>query len=247
MGGLLIDTLAHNFLKSVTDFDEKSYLYYDWMCRDFFLYLSELPEQDYFAALGSGQRVKVKDKFQKKAQLAYDLTLEAIAETDEAKWGEKWRKIFGLPFPVVETVQKAEARSLALESARNTEQFIEHQHPLDIRASLKIECDVSQNGFREWKLRELLRQKMPLRVKKSLRFYVVEHNISGQFQVHWKVLNRGAEAIKKDCIRGQIMRDDGSMSITESTSFSGDHIVECYAVQNGVVIAKDRIHVPIAY
>jgi len=45
MGGLLIDTLAYNFLKSTTDFEDKSYLYYDWMVRDFFQYLSDLPDQ----------------------------------------------------------------------------------------------------------------------------------------------------------------------------------------------------------
>lgn len=44
MGGLLIDTLAHNFLKSTTEYDEKSYLYYDYLSRDFFEYLAELPK-----------------------------------------------------------------------------------------------------------------------------------------------------------------------------------------------------------
>ncbi|WP_229656332.1 nucleotide-binding domain-containing protein [Burkholderia pseudomallei] len=247
MGGLLIDTLAHNFLKDVPEFDDKSYLYYDWLCRDFFFFLSELPDQDYFAALGSGQRVKVKDKFQAKAKNAYDLSLKAIAEADEEKQCEKWRKIFGMPFPAAVTIQKSEARSIALDSARNTEQFIEQQYPIDIRNTLKIECDVSQNGFREARLRELLRRAMPLRIKKNLRFYVTDHNIPGSFEVYWKVLNRGPEAIRRDCIRGQIRRDSGAMSISESTDFSGDHIVECYAVKNGVVIAKDRIHVPITY
>lgn len=55
MGGLLIDTLAHRFLTSTTAFDDKSYLYYDWMVRDFFEYLSELdPGQMEYGALGSG-------------------------------------------------------------------------------------------------------------------------------------------------------------------------------------------------
>lgn len=57
MGGLLIDTLTYNFLKSTNEYDEKSYLYYDYMSRDFFKFLSERPDQDYYAALGSGQRV----------------------------------------------------------------------------------------------------------------------------------------------------------------------------------------------
>ncbi|WP_228383531.1 nucleotide-binding domain-containing protein [Pseudomonas aeruginosa] len=48
-----------------------------------------------------------------------------------------------------------------------------------------------------------------------------------------------------NCIRGQIVSDSGRGEITEHTSFNGDHIVECYIVKNGVVVAKNRIHVPI--
>ncbi|KVL13098.1 SMODS domain-containing nucleotidyltransferase [Burkholderia cepacia] len=252
MGGLLIDTLAHNFLKSTEDYDTRSYLYYDWMCRDFFLYLSDLPDQDYFAALGSGQRVKVKDKFTKRAKIAYELSLKAIEESDLPKQCDKWKKVFGSPFPSRTTLQKSEAVA-ALEaaavfgSARNTEQYIELQRPIDVRHAIKIDCDVSQNGFREARLTEMIRRRLPLRVQKRLRFYVSDHNIPGEFEVYWKVLNRGPEAIRKDCIRGQIVRDDGTLSINESTDFSGDHIVECYAVKNGIVIAKDRILVPITY
>jgi len=73
MGGLLIDTLAHNFLKSTNEYDDKSFLYYDYLSRDFFKYLADQPDQDYYAALGSGQRVKVKQKFQKKAKKAHEL------------------------------------------------------------------------------------------------------------------------------------------------------------------------------
>lgn len=31
----------------------------------------------------------------------------------------------------------------------------------------------------------------------------------------------------------------------ETTDFNGEHIVECFAIQNGVVVAKGRIKVPI--
>ena len=89
MGGLLIDTLAYNFLNSTTDYDNKSYPYYDCMSRDFFKFLSELPEQTEYAALGSRQRVKVKKKFQKKAKKAYDLCVEAINANNS---NEKWKK-----------------------------------------------------------------------------------------------------------------------------------------------------------
>ena len=64
MGGLLIDTLAHDCLMGSDEYDSKSYLHYDWISRDYSLYLSELPQQDYFLALGSRQRIQVKKPFQ---------------------------------------------------------------------------------------------------------------------------------------------------------------------------------------
>ena len=99
MGGLLIDTLAYNFLKSTDYYDNKSYLYYDLMSRDFFKYLADQPNQDYYAALGSGQRVKVKQKFQKKAQKAHDLCLKAIEAKNTDSVNDKWKKVYGRPFP----------------------------------------------------------------------------------------------------------------------------------------------------
>jgi len=46
IGGLLIDTLAYNYLNLTNYYDSKSFLYYDELSRDFFEYLSELPRQD---------------------------------------------------------------------------------------------------------------------------------------------------------------------------------------------------------
>jgi hypothetical protein len=81
--------------------------------------------------------------------------------------------------------------------------------------------------------------------RKNLEFWVNKITVPAPYLIKWKVLNRGDVARRKDCIRGQIVSDGGRMRKTESTSFRGDHIVECYAVKDGVVVAKDRIHVPI--
>lgn len=244
MGGLLIDTLAHNFLKSTSDYDDKSFTYYDWMTRDFFQYLMNEPDKDHYQALGSGQDVKVKKKFQKKAKKAYELSLKAIeaGETDEAN--DKWKKIFGRPFPASASVQKA----AFLEAAhywRDTEEFIEVKYPIDIRYNLEIDCDVSQNGQVETLLRKLLSRTMKLSPKKSLAFKVVSIDVPQPFEIKWKILNRGDVAKRRDCIRGQIIDDGGDMQRVESTDFEGEHMVECFAVKNGVVVAKDRIDVPI--
>lgn len=244
MGGLLIDTLAHNFLKSTNEYDDKSFLYYDYLSRDFFKYLADQPDQDYYAALGSGQRVKVKQKFQKKAKKAHELCQKAIAAKNTDTVNDKWKKVYGRPFPAKATVNKADTSQL-LESWRNTEEFIEDRYPVDIRYSLKIECEVSQNGYRQHYLTEMLINHIPLLANKKLKFWVFHIDVPGTYSIEWKVLNKGDEARRRDSVRGQIVPDKGHKEKIENTLFRGGHIVECYAIQNGVVVAKDRIEVPI--
>jgi hypothetical protein len=91
----------------------------------------------------------------------------------------------------------------------------------------------------------MLAQRIPLLARKSLEFTIAEIDVPGDYSIAWKVLNRGAEARSRNQIRGQILPDQGQHRRTESTSFKGDHVVECYAIKDGVVVAKDRIHVPI--
>ncbi|MDQ8180361.1 hypothetical protein [Pelagicoccus sp. SDUM812005] len=64
MGGLLIDTLAYQFIEN-WEYRDKSYLYYDYMSRDFFRYLANQDkEKSYWKAPGSGQYVYKKGNFQ---------------------------------------------------------------------------------------------------------------------------------------------------------------------------------------
>lgn len=246
IGGLLIDTLAYNFLNTTSEYDTKSFLYYDFLNRDFFKYLSDLPEQDRYEAPGSGQHVKVKKAFQRKAKKAHKLCLDAIEAENNVGVNDKWKKVYGRPFPS-RVEQVAESTSIANTKAwDDTEQFIEDRYPVDIRYSLKIDCLVKQNGFQEHRLRDMIARLIPLMPRKTLEFEIVEINVPGDYSIEWKVLNRGEEARKRNKIRGQIVPDEGHHRKTEPTSFKGDHIVECYAIKNGIVVAKDRIHVPIS-
>jgi hypothetical protein len=206
----------------------------------------EQPNQDYYGALGSGQRVKVKKKFQRKAKKAYNLCLKAIESGDTDAAFDKWKKVFGRPFPSSSiTLAEGKLATYSSQTWDNTEQFIEDLFPIDIRYDLRIDCDVLQNGFRENLLSEFLRNKFRLQPNKTLKFRIVESNVEGENHIYWKVLNRGDEAKRKNCIRGHITLDSGNMKKVEHTSFRGEHRVECYAVKNGVVVAKDRIDVPI--
>lgn len=245
MGGLLLDTLAHNFLKTTDFYDDKSYLYYDFLSRDFFEYLSNLPNQDYYAAPGSGQRVKVKKKFQAKAKKAYYLCIKAIEAEKTKGVTNKWKKVYGRPFPANKEVAEEAATAKASQGWRNTEQFIENQYPIDIRHTLTIDCKVTQNGFREQLLRTMLAGRISLLPNKKLHFWVTSCDVPEADEFLWKILNRGDVAKRRDCIRGQIVPDKGHREKDETTNFKGDHVVECYAVKNGVIVAKDRILVPI--
>lgn len=240
MGGLLIDTLAYNFFQSTTAYDTATTASYDAVVCDFFKFLSEEDDHEHYAALGSGQRVKVKKKFQRKAKNAYELCLEAIDAEGTAKANKSWRLVFGQPVPSAETTEATRAAY----PFNNTEEFVEDRYPVDIRYDLSIDCTVTQDGFRTHYLRDMLAKLLPLKPQKSLKFSITECAVPEPYTIKWKVLNRGDEAERRNMVRGQIIDSDSSKH-DEATNFRGEHYVDCYVIKEGVVVARDRIAVPI--
>ena len=102
IGGLLIDTLAYNFLENWS-YRDKSYFYYDFMSRDFFNYMAnQNSTQSYWLAPGSNQQVYRKGLFEYKAKRCYNISLEAIdadGKGYEYTRNQKWREIYGTEFP----------------------------------------------------------------------------------------------------------------------------------------------------
>lgn len=102
LNGIIIDTLAYKFIEDY-EYKDKSYLYYDYMMRDFFKYLVDIdPEQQYWLAPGSKRYVWRKGNFHNKAKQAYNKSLEAIEyELNDYHYSAKllWRDIFGSKFP----------------------------------------------------------------------------------------------------------------------------------------------------
>lgn len=104
IGGLLIDTLAYQFIEN-WEYRDKSYLYYDFMSRDFFKWMADQDSnQAYWKAPGSGQHVYGKGLFQYKAKRCYNISLEAIEHemaSPKREWSakQKWREIYGTSFP----------------------------------------------------------------------------------------------------------------------------------------------------
>ena len=101
IGGLLIDTLAYQFIKDWPHRTD-SFLYYDWMTRDFFEFLkNQDPQKGYWLAVGSGQYVWRKGDFEYKALRCYNLAVEAIDyEKRDMSYSAnlKWREIYGTKF-----------------------------------------------------------------------------------------------------------------------------------------------------
>lgn len=239
MGGLLIDTLVYRFFGQTNEYDAAKTDSYDLMARDFFEFLVDEPEQSYYLALGSNQRVTVKKPFQAKAKKAYKRCLEAIEDEGKAAANKKWRTVFGTAVPL-----KASASARSFD---NTEEFIETQYPVDIQYSVEVDCTVTQDGWRPASLRQMLRDRTLLLPNKSLDFTIVANQVAAPFDVRWKVLNRGDEAERRNRIRGDIITANrANNGRREHTEFRGDHIVECYIVKEGVVVARDLIEVPIS-
>jgi hypothetical protein len=101
MSGILIDTLAYNFIRTY-EYREKSHYYYDWLCRDFFKFLSEQDaSKSYWLSPGAKQYVYRTGNFEYKAKQCYNIAVEAIAqESNSFNATYEWRKIYGDKFPL---------------------------------------------------------------------------------------------------------------------------------------------------
>lgn len=238
MGGLLIDSLTYNHFLNNEYFASKSYDDYFDIFLGLFEYFKGLnKEQVYWSALGSHQHIYNVDEgsFIDKAAETYNKL--SSSENDNDRYSVL-KEILGNSFApdvVIET------------SAKNEEQFIEDVCPVNITYALKIDCVVSQNGFRDFMLRKALRYEHHiLRHNKSLLFKIVSCSVPEPYNIYWKVRNVGYEAEKRNMVRGTIIMSNRKTQ-KEHTDFWGPHFVECFIIKNGVCVARDRIDVPIGH
>ena len=168
--GLLIDTLINNFFKDNKDYKDVKYSSYLGLIKSIFeFFKNENPDRIYWLAIGSNQQISNDDNgnFIKKAKNAYN-KLKDTNENDN-KVNKLLREIFGKEFPKNEENKNSEK---SLFFYKNTEEFIENRFAVDIKYNLKLECDVTQDGYRTTKLSKMLKNKVMLRPKKQLKFYI---------------------------------------------------------------------------
>lgn len=232
--GLLIDTLIKDFLDNNPEYKWKSKSDYYELLKSVFKYLSDQDEnRKQWNAMGSNQIIENKNfNFIKKGKKAYN---KLSNSTDESS---TLRELFGSRFPISE--QSANEYGYS-----NDEQFIEEIFPVYIMYSLKIDCEITQNGFRTGLLSEFIKKKFMIKQNRKLKFMIVENNIPKSYDIYWKVRNVGYEAIRRNCIRDQIKK--GIDYLNESTNFYGPHYVECYIIKDGICVARDKISVSIDY
>lgn len=246
MGGLLIDTLTYNFFEDNEFFVGDSAKNYLEILIGLFEYLKNQDKnRSYWYAMGSNQRVYNSDngKFVNKAKKAYNKIKNLTTESDNAN--EILRQLLGNAFPKAEGKSQYAYTKKYYDRGASTEVFIDELFDVDIRYGLEIDCNVTQDGWRPFLLRKYLNESgIPLRKNKKLDFYIMTTDCPQPYDVYWKVRNVGAEAVKRNMVRGDICKESGSHHI-ENTEFEGEHYVECFLVKNNVCVARDKIEVPI--
>jgi hypothetical protein len=102
IGGLLIDTLAYGFIRE-WPFRDKSFLYYDFISRDFFEFLANQdPSQRYWLSPHANQYVWRSGSFEYKAKQGRNIAVEAIQyASNGSEWSSRrrWRDIYGTAYP----------------------------------------------------------------------------------------------------------------------------------------------------
>lgn len=113
---------------------------------------------------------------------------------------------------------------------------------LTYKASIVASVHYSRGGKR---IAELARRRIG---KKRWLKFKVETNAPYPFQIHWQVVNTGAEAQAANALRGDFYTsNDGNLVRWESTLYAGVHWVQAFIVRDGVCVAKSALkYVPVA-
>jgi hypothetical protein len=112
----------------------------------------------------------------------------------------------------------------------------------NIKSAISIICIASSDG----RLTKKIKTNEAVTKSTSLRFEAKLLNKvhGGSIKYYWQVANSGREAEYANCLRGGIFEDGeinkGGKVRTETTSYTGEHFVRCFAVQHGEMIAQSE-------
>ena len=256
LSGIAIDSLIYLFFEECWDRSKTSYIYFDFLSRDFYQWLINFINTNRtLLSLDNSYMLDLNNIAESKATTAYNRTVKAIEKSGSTEDSEiEWIKIYGDKFPVfeesyakpnnhlnyiskVEYISSRENRpSIGL--ANDTEQFANEIWDISVEQLIDIKTDLQMNGFRKGNIKNFL--KIPIKPNSKIIFSV---NKLPNIEWYWKVRNVGNVANSKNCIRGQIKKH--GTEISEPISFKGAHYVEVYGVSSGIVKIFGRIDVPL--
>lgn len=171
-----------------------------------------------------------------------DMIGRACDEPDYSKAVSIWRGLFGDDFGrAAETVVLAAAtssRSVVPASERFLDRDFNLPEALDPAHHFKtVGSVVPLRGFRDGSLPQRGNR---VGKHRSLKFKIVDSNVRGPYDLYWKIRNYGEEAENANSLRGDIHKDSGTRTWTETTLYIGHHYVEAMIVKGGVCVAKSR-------
>ncbi len=180
---------------------------------------------------------------------------EALEAPDEQALA-LWQKLFGPEFVSVEVTALSKSltasgvslasrrmsQQVVRASAAPSEEFIEEKgYRISPRFTARIDAKTMElNGFRHRRLRG----GRPVPRGAWIKFHLVT-DTPGHYDVLWKVRNFGTAAEADGGLRGQLIGSDTPTHRKEFAKYPGQHYVEAYVVQNGVVVASDHHNVSI--
>lgn len=197
------------------------------------------PGVDYNHRWDEAQYLNFRSKIEFYAQCAR----AAYDEADLNQSIKLWQDLFGTGFGDLPTKSLAALGSVfdgsQLRKADPGEQFIEDQFTLvPSPFTVKIYArTLKKDGYRVYDL-----PKRGNRVESNRQVqFTARTNVPGEYEVYWKVKNRGKWIAADKCYRGEITK--GSLIHIEPTKYRGNHYVECYIVRNNVVVARAKQNV----
>lgn len=161
---------------------------------------------------------------------------------------QDWRNVFRSEYPLYD---EDLIQVLALEKAfpSSEEEWIEDRYPVKIDSSLKlsIQTKVLPKGFRSYiPLNDALAFLGGLLTKSAKMEFNAVIDSASTYNFRWKVRNLSLEAKNNNKLRGNIEPPSSNQSTySDSTAFQGTHYIECYAIKDGVCVAKARRFVKI--
>ena len=116
---------------------------------------------------------------------------------------------------------------------------VSHKQPVKWPTTINYSANVLSTYQHKGKTFNYVNNGAQIPKDSSIRFKV-DTSVPAPFEVHWQVVNTGAEAEKAECLRGHFIPSnaDNNLYHKEYTQYRGRHWVQAFIVKEDVCVAK---------